>query len=296
MESILANFPGGRGGFAPYGPLIYLDGSIFGEAAASNHGGTVFKIDRNTGAMIRLHLEPKGMPLSGLTPLNGTLYGATQFGGDPGYGTLFSLNVHDRAYSTLYNFNGADGSFLSGVMTYHNGLFYGVASIPGSVFTLNPAMGAFATIATFTGNDNGSHFNGGLVYRYGLLYGTSYEGGDPKSKCTDGCGIVYSLDPSTGKEVVLHRFAGEPDSGTPDGALIYTFGMIYGTTYYGGTANLGTVFQIDPSTGAETVLHSFAGGNDGQNPEGGLALWNGALYGTTSGGQSGLGTLFKFVP
>ena len=54
------------------------------------------------------------------------------------------------------------------------------------------------------------------------------------------------------------------------------------------------MFKLD-KTGKETVLYSFAGGSDGENPVAGL-VWDakGNLYGITSlGGASGYGTVFK---
>src|SRR5271170_1011066 len=44
-------------------------------------------------------------------------------------------------------------------------------------------------------------------------------------------------------------------------------GDLYGTTYQGGANSFGTVFQVNPSTGTLTTLHSFAGGTtDGSFP------------------------------
>ena len=62
----------------------------------------------------------------------------------------------------------------------------------------------------------------------------------------------------------------------------------------GGTAGFGTVYSINPDSGAETVIYSFSGPpSDGQAP-GGLIYKAGSLYGTTSqGGKHGQGTLFK---
>jgi uncharacterized repeat protein (TIGR03803 family) len=78
--------------------------------------------------------------------------------------------------------------------------------------------------------------------------------------------------------------------------LIDVGGTFYGTTAWGGANNLGTVFSVTPS-GAETVVHSFQGGNDGANPVGGLLNLGGTLYGTTSaGGPYGGGTVFAIVP
>src|SRR5262249_52010411 len=71
-------------------------------------------------------------------------------------------------------------------------------------------------------------------------------------------------------------------------------GNLYGTTYFGGTYNFGTVFKID-RTGKETTLHTFAGGADGE-----YSLWpvipcgTGLLCGTARyGGIYGEGVAFK---
>jgi uncharacterized repeat protein (TIGR03803 family) len=56
------------------------------------------------------------------------------------------------------------------------------------------------------------------------------------------------------------------------------------------------VFKVDPY-GHETVLYSFAGGNDGANPNGVIRDLKGNLYGTTSGGgASGAGVVFQVDP
>ena len=79
---------------------------------------------------------------------------------------------------------------------------------------------------------------------------------------------------------VLYNFSGADGAG-PSGNLIRdTAGTIYGTTFIGGTSNLGTIFKLD-ATGVETVLYSFSGGTDGGNPNPGLIRdAAGNLYGT----------------
>lgn len=97
---------------------------------------------------------------------------------------------------------------------------------------------------------------------------------------------------------LLYSFTGGSDGGNPLAPLIRdTAGNLYGTTAAGGASNNGTVFKLDPS-GAETVLHSFAGGVDGANPESGLIRDSaGDLYGTTLlGGVYGCGTLYRLAP
>jgi hypothetical protein len=57
------------------------------------------------------------------------------------------------------------------------------------------------------------------------------------------------------------------------------------------------IFKLDP-TGHETVLYSFAGGNDGGSPQGGVILDSaGNLNGTTyAGGLEGGGVVFELQP
>ena len=52
------------------------------------------------------------------------------------------------------------------------------------------------------------------------------------------------------------------DGATPVAGLTYHEGYFYGTTAGGGVSSAGTVFRIDPTTGKETVLYSFADGVD----------------------------------
>jgi hypothetical protein len=107
----------------------------------------------------------------------------------------------------------------------------------------------------------------------------------------------------------------------PNGDLVFDkSGNLYGATVFGGTkgttcdpyygGQCGVVFEISPPKqkgGAWTqkVLHNFAGGTDGANPNGGLVLdGNEAVYGTTYAGgdsrgdcgASGCGTAFELKP
>jgi uncharacterized repeat protein (TIGR03803 family) len=77
------------------------------------------------------------------------------------------------------------------------------------------------------------------------------------------------------------------------GVILGSDGNLYGTTYYGGTYNEGTVFRITPA-GVLTTLHSFDG-TDGYDPIGVMfQATNGVFYGqTTLGGSGGEGTIFS---
>jgi uncharacterized repeat protein (TIGR03803 family) len=124
-------------------------------------------------------------------------------------------------------------------------------------------------------------------------------------------GTVFKLKPpapgqTLWTEKVLYSFKGGSDGSQPWAGLIFdSEGALYGTTYFGGPKNFGTVFKLAPPAAGqtewtETVLHRFHGvaGGDGENPAGGLVFDSaGALYGTTlAGGAISLGTAFKLTP
>ncbi|MFL6691273.1 MAG: choice-of-anchor tandem repeat GloVer-containing protein [Alphaproteobacteria bacterium] len=137
--------------------------------------------------------------------------------------------------------------------------------------------------------------SGGVVMdQAGDLFGAAYGGGSINE------GNVFKLTPD-GVESVFHSFVGHGDDGAYPvaGLIMDKKGNLFGTTYGGGAADLGTVFKIKPD-GTETVLYSFKGGSDGASPFASLAAdTSGNLYGTTWGGGgagcngNGCGTVFK---
>ncbi|MGH6876479.1 MAG: choice-of-anchor tandem repeat GloVer-containing protein, partial [Rhizomicrobium sp.] len=109
-------------------------------------------------------------------------------------------------------------------------------------------------------------------------------------------------------ERVVHSFKDSPDGAYPAADLIDVGGTLYGTTVEGGANceaydGCGTVFSLDPATGAETVLYSFCSQQnctDGEDPGASLIDVGGKLYGTTVHGgrddcfeSNGCGTVFS---
>ena len=100
----------------------------------------------------------------------------------------------------------------------------------------------------------------------------------------------------------LYTFTGGADGGGPIGGLIRDAeGNLYGTTCCEGAYGAGTVFMVDKS-GSETVLYSFTGGADGDQPYASLIRDSkGNFYGTTywggtstaCNGGTGCGVVFK---
>jgi uncharacterized repeat protein (TIGR03803 family) len=102
-------------------------------------------------------------------------------------------------------------------------------------------------------------------------------------------------------ESVLYSFKGSSDGSFPAGALVSDkSGSLYGATGTGGAgARWGTIFRLTMRNGhwTHTVLYRFKGGTDGAGPVGGLIFDQaGNLYGTTTYGGSGWGTVFKLSP
>lgn len=125
----------------------------------------------------------------------------------------------------------------------------------------------------------------------GNLYGTTFSGG------VNNLGSVFVVTP-TGTESVVYSFKGGTDGSHPIAGLFRDVktGNLYGTTVYGGSTNNGTVFMVNPATGAENVLYSFKGGTDGANPYSSVVRAGTTIFGTTfNGGAFGYGTVFKLT-
>jgi len=153
-----------------------------------------------------------------------------------------------------------------------------------------------AVLYNFTGGSDGSWPTWGLVSdRASNLYGTTYGGGL-------GYGVVFELSPGgsgSWNETVLYSFTGGMDGANPSSPLIFDkSGHIYGEVSYGGALGYGAVFELVKTKAGwtEKVLHSFAGGADGQFPIAGLLFdAAGNLYGETYNGW-GVATVFKMSP
>jgi uncharacterized repeat protein (TIGR03803 family) len=212
------------------------------------------------------------------------------------------------AETILYNFNSfsGDGYYpYSGLIADAKGNLYGTTESGGAgygtVFELKLSGGTYKEIQLhiFTaGVSDGAYPEYSTLVRdkAGNLYGTTYQGG------TYNYGTIFELKLSGGKwtESLVHSFAGYPKDGTyPQAGLSFdAAGNMYGTTYQGGASNVGTVFQLTPSKGKWTYkkIHSFAGGNGGEYPVGGITPGaNGYFYGTTyyGGATYNAGTVYR---
>lgn len=286
-------------------PILDAAGNLYGTTqygGTAGGFGTVFKLDTKGDEQVLYSFsgEPDGEdPVAGLIrDRSGNLYGTTIYGGTAGgYGTAFEL-TRSGSLILLHSFasspDGADP--YSTFVADPNGNGYGTTRYGGSaggygtVFKVGAGR-AETVLYSFAGTPDGEDPQASLIRDpAGNLYGTTIYGG-----AAGGYGTVFKLD-KTGKLTLLHSFAGTPDGENPYAGLVGdSAGNGYGTTKYGGTAGgFGTVFKIS-TTGKFSLLHSFAGTPDGENPVSGLVVDPaGNVYGTTFyGGTLGYGSVFE---
>jgi len=311
-ESVLYSFTGESDGNQPQGGLIMdTKNNLYGTTSigGTDDRGAVFKLTPK-GKETVLYSFTGGS--DGANPFahlimdtKGNLYG-TAVGGGAGNnsGAVFKL-APDGTETVLYSFclqqNCADGALpYAPLIADSNGNFYGTTVTGGNnnsgvVFKVTP-KGKETVLYSFCAQQNCADGEGPLadllMDSSGNLYGTTAKGGGAADD-----GTVFELAPD-GTETVLYSFCTRKncaDGATPNASYLIMDGSgnLYSTTELGGKYSNGTVFELAPD-GTETVLHAFAGGNDGANPDAGLIDKKGILYGTTFyGGADGYGTVFK---
>src|ERR1019366_8256654 len=166
----------------------------------------------------------------------------------------------------------------------HIGLAVGTGLLLG--VTLPARAQGFTTQHNFTNTPDGANPRQ-LVWTNGLFYGSTANGG------ANGVGSIYKFNPNGPAFTPLYDFTGATNNGSLPNNLLVTSDVIYGTTFSGGTNNLGTVFSLNTNGTGFTPLYSFGFPPDGSNPKAGLILNGATLYGTAqTGGTNNCGAIF----
>ena len=302
QETILYNFTGQADGGDPLAGVIRDSaGNLYGttDQGGTTYHGVVYELDAAGQETVLYNFtgaaDGSYPNASVVRDSAGNLYGTTHGGGaTTNLGVVYKLDAAGQE-TVLYTFPfGADGAQPeAGVIRDSAGHLYGTTLNGGTAsvgvgYKLD-AAGQETVLHSFTGGTDGEYPYAGVTRdSAGNLYGTTQGGG------TGNAGVVYKLD-TTGQETVLYSFSGGADGGYPDASVIQdSVGNLYGTTFNGGTANMGVVYKLDVG-GQETVLYSFTGGADGASPYAGVIRDSaGDLYGTTvEGGTAGWGVVYK---
>jgi uncharacterized repeat protein (TIGR03803 family) len=278
------------GGFPGGGVIADAAGNLYGTSVGGGYAyGTVYMLTRPAlpgGKWTEATLHSFKRASEGLYPESGlifdgagNLFGTTTEGGNSacigGCGVAFELTKPSQpggawTYTVLYRFNG--------------------------------------------GSDGDRPYWGSLIRdRSGNLFGMTVGGGSSTQCSGFGCGVVFELSPPQTKggswsEKIIHRFGSGTDGTEPFSGLMFDRdGNLFGTTFHGGSLNVGTVFELRPPPHAdmpwiEKILYAFGGQNfDATMPTSTLNLRGGDLYGTTQNGgpicgAGGCGTVFRLKP
>jgi len=320
-KKTLHNFTRGRDGGLPVTDMtadksgdLYGSTTEGGSQKACYECGTVFRLSRTSAGWKETVIHDfRGK--DGASPMGnmvwddvGNLYGTAVGGGkscgvECGNGTIFKLSPSGNGwkFETIHFFSGPDGQSPMSLFRDSKGNLYGSTSGGGAygygtVYRLSPAGKGWAltTLYSFTGGADGSGPYGPVLYKDGVIYGTTVDGG-----ASGLYGTVYQLKQSNGvwQESVLYSFESGADGSYPCcGVAMDSKGDLYGTT------EGDTIFKLTNSGGQWTKSNAFSfDGNDGREPNSDL-VWDshGNLYGTTAYGgncgDGGCGTIFRFTP
>lgn len=320
LVDFTSNGPTNKGNL-PYGSLMRAsDGHFYGctSRGGAPGYGTVFRLTQEGVLTTLVEFSNKGTSNRGNSPRDrlvegpdGALYGTTHAGG-LGFGTVFKMTT-GGTLTTLVEFtNTTGGSFRghspdAGLVLATDGNFYGTTYSGGTydrgtIFRVTPA-GVATTLVDFTNyglSNKGSRPLGALVQGPdGSLYGITTQGGTAGQ--TAGPGTVFKMT-LAGVLTTLVIFSDDnldPRGRYPVGGLVLAAdGSFYGQTSQGGTSGKGTVFRMTPA-GQHTTLLEFTGegvgAESGSTPKGGLMADSTGrkLYGMTSSGGGGAGTIFR---
>ena len=196
----------------------------------------------------------------------------------------------DPALSTVSTFGSgrsAAAAPCSELIVDQGGVLYGTTPLGGStkggtVFRINQDGSDFRVLKSFgeTVSDGKCPLAAVIGGSDGSLYGTTREGGQ------FGYGTVFRLSKDGTNFSILKSFAGTDGAHPEARLLLASDGWLYGTTAGGGGTNdYGVVFRVGGGGSGFNLLFTFAGTNNGANPEGGLIeAADGRLYGTTYSG------------
>jgi len=280
-----------------YGTTYFGGGANQGTIFRLNKDGTNYRVIRSLNAAARDGTHPYGALLEGS---DGALYGTSSLSGSTNAGAIFKLNKDGSAYRVLHDFTNSakEGAQLYGSLIWgSDGNLYGATAFggkadQGAVFRLNKDGSGFGVIYHLSGGAGGASPYGGIIEGSdGALYGAANAGGRV------GRGGVFKLAKDGSGYGLLHHFTDGEGSLKPYSKLLVgRDGSLFGTSWGGGSADLGTLFKLNKDGSGYSLLHVFTGRDgDGAYPYAGLiAASDGALYGTTvRGGNTNQGTVFK---
>jgi len=310
------------------GLVVDGSGNVFGTLSetATATQGLLFELTPSSGTWQETTLytflggASGGVPVGPLFVSNGNVFGTTSSGGDT------RCEPHTGCGVVYESLKGSGGQWTQTVIdTFHGDNFdrpnspsLGGFDSSGNLY-VSSATGGGECGSVFQLSPNGSGWNTNPLWNFS-------EGNicDPVGVAVTPAGNVFGITLSPGgyyyTQGALFELTPRSSPGLWGLSLVYVFpftdgqwpspglvadaaGNLYGTTQYGGTSNLGMVFELSPTAAGwkESTLYNFntaAGGayaSAGPSPL--TADGKGNLFGTTAfGGVSSLGSVFELSP
>jgi uncharacterized repeat protein (TIGR03803 family) len=261
------DFYNGSSPIHPGGGLALSGGTLYGSTPLYSLGNfaTIYAINTDgTGFTVLSTFSYNGITGPGPSDLIGAsalavsrdvLYGTAPTG-NPGHGTVFSMNTDGTGLTLLHDFDGSDGTgtAVGSLVLSGNTLYRGCPTTNGAgvVYALNTDGSGFTVLHQFTGSPDGNGAGGGALIMSGTtLYGATTGGGI----WTNGGGIIFKIKTDGSDYAVLRSFAPlfynsvtstytNADGARPAGPLVVSGNILYGTAYQGGDYGNGTIFSI----------------------------------------------------
>jgi len=295
-------------GVDPTGLFVDGSGTIYGTTyggGGATSYGTVFKLEPTGKAyafksIYDFYGSNGENPNPPVEDSDGNLYLTTLRGGAYSAGAAVKLSPSAKGYvqTAFYSFGSAgDGATPGAQFTLVGDTLYTTTAYGGKY-----GQGTLVAMSTKDLSEKGRYSFTSEIGELasttlasgsnGNLYGTASGG-------PGGEGFVYEFPPDgkAPRPSIVYAFNLGSAAFSPVGDVaVDSYGNVYGTAFEGGASDCGAVFALSYASGSYTLslLHSFAGGNDGCFPQtNGIVLDGGLLAGATeSGGADGNGTIF----
>lgn len=185
--------------------LVELDGLLYGTTsfAGTNGGGSLYSIDPNTlNVTVRHEFDGISYVTGDLVVHNGKLYGT-------GSNKIFKFDPNDDSYTSIGTL--PSGSSTNKLILASNGMWYGTAysggtNSSGVLFEFDEEEEDVLIKFNFDGTDHGKNPRGGMLEIDGVLYGTTYGGGE-----NGNYGTFFKYDLTSEELTRLHSFTWASD-------------------------------------------------------------------------------------
>jgi uncharacterized repeat protein (TIGR03803 family) len=326
---VLHAFDGADGAW-PRGSLVAAGGFLYGGTTLGGdaNSGTIFRVRPNGTGFQSLYSFTAGRDNglgnqphhnSMLLIRSNVLVGAARQGGNTdnntgegtqkdGNGTIFRIETSGSGYTVLEKFDGGERSPATPhsppQISPDGRMLYGMSAgggkhRHGTLYEMHVDGAGFRILHHFE-KSRGKEPHGTVVFDgASTLLGMTRLGGT-LSDGSEGAGVIFRYDLTTGAYKVLHVFAknaGDNGDTNDHGFLSPASGYYYGTTELGGKYGQGVLFRLRADGSDFSIVHSFGATGDGQKPFGSLLQVGEWFYGTTTvGGDHDDGTVFRLRP